>query len=196
MEEQEKTWILQAQAGDAAAFGHLVSAYQQKVFGFILGMVRNSETADELTQNTFLRAWKGLGGFRSESALQTWLFQIALNQVRSWGRWSRVRRLRETALGVGAPGQDDEPAYDRFKDSRPDADPSRMTESTALGQALEEAITKLPTREKEVFTMRHFQDMALKEIGDVLGIAEGSVKAHLFHALEKLRRHLGDRYEL
>lgn len=107
-----------------------------------------------------------------------------------------VRRLRETALGVGAPGEEDEPARDTFKDSRPDADPSRMTESAALGRALEEAINQLPPREKEVFTMRHFQDMALKEIGEVLGIAEGSVKAHLFHALEKLRRHLGDRYAL
>ena len=190
MEEPEKSWILQAQAGDAAAFGHLVSAYQQMVFGFILGMVRNTETADELTQNTFLRAWKGLAGFRAESTLQTWLFQIALNQVRSWGRWSTLRRLREVTLGTRVSGEDEEAVPDTFKDSRPDADPSRMAESAALGRALEEAVQQLPPREKEVFTLRHFQEMALKDIGEVLGIAEGSVKAHLFHALEKLRRHL------
>jgi RNA polymerase sigma-70 factor (ECF subfamily) len=196
MEESEQSWIAQARAGDSAAFGSLVGAYQQKVFGFILGMVRNAETADELTQNTFLRAWKGLAGFRAESAFQTWLFHIALNQVRSWGRWSKVRHLREVALGAHHSEEEEEPAADTFKDARPDGDPSRMTESATIGRALQEAVHRLPPREKEVFTMRHYEDMALKEIGEVLGIAEGSVKAHLFHALEKLRRCLGNPHEL
>jgi RNA polymerase sigma-70 factor (ECF subfamily) len=193
MEQQaEQAWIEQAKQGDEAAFGRLVTQYQRKVFAFVLGMVKDTTVADELTQTTFLKVWKSLPGFRAESAFQTWLFQIALNSVRSWGRWQKIRLFRERSLDASVGQTEDEaPSLsDRQVDRRVDADPTRRSASAEDKQRINRAVESLPPREKEVFMLRHFQDLSMKEIGEAMGIAEGSVKAHLFHALEKLRKAL------
>src|SRR5687768_13390390 len=95
---EELDCIKKAQTGDAAAFGALVAAYQRPLFCFLLGYVRETDVADDLTQETLIRAWRALPGYRGESSFQTWLFQIGLNRARSWGRWRALRRLRELAF--------------------------------------------------------------------------------------------------
>ncbi len=186
---EEQAWILEAQNGQEASFGRLVSLYQKKVYGFVLGYVRNPTTADELTQTSFLKAWKALPRFRGDCAFQTWLFQIALNGVRSWGRWQKLRLFRERPLEARVDPGDEESLSleDRQPDRRSDANPEKGLETEDLKRQLQEAVERLPPKEKMVFMLRHYQDLPLKDIGVAMGIAEGSVKAHLFHALEKLR---------
>ena len=92
--QEEHQFIERAQQGEADAFGPIITAYQQKVFNFIMGMTRDPAVADELTQEVFFKAWKALPRFREESAFQTWLFQIALNVTRSWGRWKKIGLAR------------------------------------------------------------------------------------------------------
>jgi RNA polymerase sigma-70 factor, ECF subfamily len=124
-------------------------------------------------------AWKGIASFRGESAFDSWLLQIAVNTVRSWQRWSFLRRARET--------EDHASLSERLPDRRLDAAPESAMEAGETAEAVRRAIERLPPREKEVFLLRHHGDMALKDIALTLGIAEGTVKANLFHALEKLR---------
>jgi len=190
---EEQRWIERAREGEAAAFGSIITAYQRKVFNFIMGMTRDPVVADELTQEVFLKAWKALPRFRGESGFQTWLFQIALNATRSWGRWKKIGLARFVSLSEPTDrDQDDKIGYaPPLTDAHPDADPSRQTESAALRERLSRAMDRLPPREKEVFHLRHYEDLSLKEIAQLMGIAEGSVKAHLFHALEKMRDFLG-----
>jgi RNA polymerase sigma-70 factor, ECF subfamily len=177
-----------AKTGDVAAFGQLVAAHQKKVHFFIVGMVSSNDIADELTQATFVKAWKGIAQFRGESAFESWLLQIAVNSVRSWQRWSFLRRSREVSLGAPSSTlEDDASLSDRLPDRRPDAAPEHALETEHTANVLRKAIERLPPREKEVFLLRHHGDMPLKDIAAALGIAEGSVKASLFHALEKLR---------
>ncbi len=187
----EQHCIKRAQEGDADAFGPIVTAYQQKVFNFIMGMTRDMAVADELTQEVFLKAWKALPRFRGESGFQTWLFQIAVNATRSWGRWKKVGLARFVSLSESA-GSDQEEgtgySTPQLADKHFDADPARQSESAGLQEQLKCAIDRLPPREKEVFHLRHYEDLSLKEIAQLMGIAEGSVKAHLFHALEKMRK--------
>lgn len=187
----EEQWIGEAQAGSAAAFGQLVAVYQGKVYGFLLSYVGRGDVADELTQEAFLRAWRGLKGFRGESRFQTWLFQIGLNVLRSWGRREKIRRLRERAFGWVR--EDDETPRvpeERLKDPRLDADPQRAVDAGELREKTNGAVARLPPKEKMVFLLRHEQGLALADIARVMNVAEGTVKANLFHALAKLRKHL------
>jgi RNA polymerase sigma-70 factor (ECF subfamily) len=188
----EKAWIEQAKKGEEAGFSRLVALHQKSVYAFTLGMVRDPATADELTQTTFLKAWKALPQFRSESTFRTWLFQIAVNNVRSWGRWQKIRWFREKSLDAAVESEEGEAQgySEHHADLRADADPGRQSETAELSQKLQKAIERLPPQEKAVFILRHVQDVSTKEVADVLKIAEGSVKAHLSHALEKLRKTL------
>jgi RNA polymerase sigma-70 factor (ECF subfamily) len=193
--QEEHRCIERAQQGEADAFGPIITAYQQKVFNFIMGMTRDPAIADELTQEVFLKAWKALPRFRGESGFQTWLFQIALNATRSWGRWKKIGLARFVSLSEPVEMErDDKIGYQapQLADTHPGADPLRQSESEALQEQLSRAIDRLPPREKEVFHLRHYEDLSLKEIAQMMGIAEGSVKAHLFHALEKMRKFMGE----
>jgi RNA polymerase sigma-70 factor (ECF subfamily) len=190
-ENDEALWLDAARRGDPAAFGRLITAYQQKVFGFTLGFLRREDAADEITQETFVRAWRGLPGFRGDSAFQTWLFQIALNAVR--GR-ARREKIREKLFFWETAGADPVDPLERVPD--PGADPARSAENADLARRLRAAVARLPPREKEVFLLRHEGDMALADIARALKVAEGTVKAHLFHALEKLRTFLETPHDL
>jgi len=191
---EEQRLIERARKGEADAFGPIITAYQRKVFNFIMGMTHDPTIADELTQEVFLKAWTALPRFRGESQFQTWLFQIALNATRSWGRWKKIGLARFVSLSGPTEAEvSDKTEYQgpQVADRDPGADPARQTESAALQAQLSRAIEQLPPREKEVFHLRHYEDLSLKEIAQLMGIAEGSVKAHLFHALEKMRKFLG-----
>ncbi|MBI4396035.1 MAG: RNA polymerase sigma factor [Elusimicrobia bacterium] len=189
-EPEEGRWIALAREGDAAAFGRLITAYQRKVYGFVLGFVRREDVADELTQEAFLRAWKALHAFRGESAFQTWLFQISINIVRDWGRRQKWRALREIPLFWREREDEEGPAdpMDRLEDKSAEASPGRGAESLDLKRRLEAAVDRLPAREREVFVLRHYQNLHLADVARTLNVAEGTVKAHLFHALSKLRK--------
>jgi len=188
MEEQ---WIIESQSGSAAAFGQLVAIYQGKLFGFLLSYVGREDVADELTQDAFLKAWRGLKGFRAESRFQTWLFQIGLNVLRSWGRREKIRRLRERAFGwVREEGESPRAPEDTLSDRRLDADPHRAADARDLRSRTSAAVAGLPPKEKMVFLLRHEQGLPLADIARVMDVAEGTVKAHLFHALAKLRKNL------
>lgn len=189
----EEQWIVESRAGSAAAFGQLVALYQGRLYGFLLSYVGRQDVADELTQEAFLKAWRALRDFRGESRFQTWLFQIGLNALRGWGRREKIRRLRERAFGW-IRDEDETPRSpeDTFQDPRLDADPDRAAAARALRERTAEAVAKLPPQEKAVFLLRHEQGLPLADIARVMALAEGTVKAHLFHALAKLRRDLED----
>jgi RNA polymerase sigma-70 factor (ECF subfamily) len=188
----ENQWIAEARDGSTEAFGRLVGTHQKQLFGFLCSYTGREDVADDLTQETFLKAWRGMGTFRSESRFQTWLFQIGLNTLRSWSRRDTLRRWREQALEVW--GRDDEAPssspLDRAPDLRSDADPQRVLEKQGRAARARKAVAGLPPKEKTVFLLRHEQGMALLEIARVMGAAEGTVKAHLFHATQKLRKQL------
>jgi len=180
---EESLCIAAAKEGDPAAFGRLVTAYQQKVFGFLLSFLRREDAADELTQETFVRAWRALGRFRGDSAFQTWLFQIALNGLRDR---ARREKIREKVFFWRAAEDTLVDPIEQVED--PGGDPARAAEEQEFARRLKDAVDKLPSREKEVFLLRHEGGLPLADIARSLGLAEGTVKAHLFHALEKLRR--------
>jgi RNA polymerase sigma-70 factor (ECF subfamily) len=168
----EGTLIQRAAAGDRHAFGILVRAHQEGVYRCVRGLVRDEEAARDLTQETFLRSFRALPGFRREAAFGTWLRTIAGNLARSHLRREGARSFvpLPAELAADEPGPDEGLASER--------------ERAALRQALE----KLPPRQREVVRLRIYLELPYAEIARRLGSSENAAKVNFHHAIKRLRR--------
>jgi RNA polymerase sigma-70 factor, ECF subfamily len=169
----------------AQDFEALVRLYRPRVFRFALASLRDSDAAETVTQDCFLRAYQASGSFRRECSMQTWLMQIAVNLVRDHirnGRFQFWRRASLTSKPVDVAGHGI-------------ADGGRSPEALALLNeqvaAIWRAAGKLPERQRTVFLLRFVEDMDLLEIACATGMKEGTVKTHLFRALRAVRERLG-----
>lgn len=160
-----------AQDGDVAAFEQLFLTYQGRIYALCLRMTCRPERAEDLTQDTFVRAWQKLHTFRGASAFFTWLHRLAVNTVlaelRKDGRW-------EARLVDG-----DEP-FDRH------SAPRRRDSLQAID--LERAIAELPPQARLVFVLHDVEGFRHREIAEMTGLAEGTSKAHLHQARKRLRK--------
>lgn len=164
-----------AQRGDDAAFAALYDAHVGRVFALCLRLSADPASAEELVQDVFVRLWERLGSFRGESAFTTWLHRLAVNTVFEQARAGKRRRLRVAITadlaGIAVSGPDAEaPHHDR-----------------ALQIDLEGAVARLPAGARAVFVLHDVEGYQHGEIGQLLGIAEGTSKAHLFRARRLLR---------
>jgi RNA polymerase sigma-70 factor (ECF subfamily) len=169
----------------AEDFDSLVRLHRPRVFRFILASLRNRETAENLTQDCFVKAYQAREQFRGASSAGTWFMQIATNLVRDHETNSRLRfwrRSLHTAADVADLGS-----------SIPDRQ-QHSPEALALVQeqvrAIWTAAACLPSRQRTVFLLRFVEDMDLLEIAEVTGMKEGTVKTHLFRALQSVRARL------
>ncbi|MDH4043824.1 MAG: RNA polymerase sigma factor [Gemmatimonadota bacterium] len=160
-----------AQSGDTQAFERLYRAHVSRVFSLARRMM-GPETAEEATQDVFVRAWEKLGSFRGEAAFGTWLHRLAVNLLLS----QRARRGRDLAR----------------HDPTEDALERRASRGTRpeLAMDLETAIGRLPDGARQIFVLHDIEGYKHEEIGDSLGIAVGTSKAQLHRARMLLRSHL------
>jgi RNA polymerase sigma-70 factor (ECF subfamily) len=165
-------------------FDSLVRLHRPRIFRFLLASLRDRETAENLTQDCFVRAYRARDQFRGASSIGTWFMQIAANLVRnheSSGRLKFWRRMLHSGADVADLGS-----------SIPD--PQESPETLALVkeqvQAIWSAAAKLPARQRTVFLLRFVEDMNLLDIAEVTGMKEGTVKSHLFRALQSVRARL------
>ena len=173
----ERTLIRRAAAGDRHAFGVLVREHQEGVYRWVRGLVRDEEAARDLTQETFLRSFRALPGFRGEAAFGTWLRSIAANLAKSHLR-------REGAHG--------------FVPLPPDlaADAPKPGEALLAERdraALQRALESLPPRQREVVQLRIYRELPYAEIARRVGSSENAAKVNFHHAVKRLRRLLAGR---
>ena len=173
-------WVEAAQHGDQAAFASLVQLFSRDVYGKAFSILRNHQDADDVVQETFIRVFRALPGFRFESSFRTWLITIATRQALNF----RERVAREHESLDGPEGTLDHPAL-------------RVEESQAVAfldqearRLLHEALPKLPRRQKEALTLKLQHDWKYEQIAAQMGTSVGSVKAHIFHAIQSLTRHV------
>lgn len=169
--------------GDHAAFELLVERFQRKIFRVAYAIVRDEAEADTITQDTFIQAYTHLAKFEGRAGLETWLTRIAINRSRDF-----LRRRRFLSLFTS---RDDEEARDTLLepiDEQPDAE--RQLLSMQLRAAIDRAETQLSAQQKVIFRLRHYEDLSLEEIADHLGLRSGTVRAHLFRAIHKIRKEL------
>jgi len=169
-------------------FDLVVREHQRRIYRVLLGMVRDPELADSLTQDCFVRAYEKRASFRGESSVGTWLISIALNLARDHARNRRAgfwRRLFST------PAPEAEVALQTAADLG--ASPERSLIARQELDQVWEIVEQLPQRQREVFVLRFAEEMPLEEIGVVLGMQSGTVKAHLFRAVGTVRKRMRSR---
>ncbi len=171
-------------AGDGHAFGMIVERFQRKIFRTARAIVRDDAEADAITQDTFVQAYTHLAKFEGRAELETWLTRIAINRSRD-----SLRRRRFVSLfRLNDEGESE--AIIEPVDERPDA------ERQMLGSEIRNAIVKaergLSSQQKTIFRLRHYENLSLEEIADHLGLRAGTVRAHLFRAIHKVRKELAE----
>lgn len=175
-------------AGEMAApledFDSVVRQYRPKVFRFILASMREQDTAENLTQECFVKAYQARGRFRGEASVSTWLMQIAVNLVRDYCSNSRLKFWRRAARS----GIDVSQAGEWMEDRKLSPEAAALARQRVA--AVWGAAETLPERQKTVFLLRFVEDMEVLEIASVTGMAEGTVKSHLFRALQTVRERI------
>ena len=168
--------IEQARRGDVAAFGRLYREYEGRIYGLALRMLLDPSRAEDATQEVFVRAWRKMDRFSGRSAFYTWLYRLAVNVV-----LNEIRRQRREPEAVDPTegGLDRVPTGGAASGGGP-----------GLSLDLERAITALPRQSRMVFWLHDIEGYRHREIGEMLGIATGTSKAHLHRARLRLRQEL------
>jgi RNA polymerase sigma factor (sigma-70 family) len=163
--------------GNRQAFTELMRRYQQRVYWTARRIVGSHADADDIAQETFIKAYLGLGEFRGESGFFTWLYRIAVNLSLNAVRKQQIMGyLRQSEL------------VERLFPSQ--EDPSQELEHEETELLLRQAIARLPEKQKAVFVLRYYDEMPYEEISKILKTSVGGLKANYFHALKKVQEHL------
>lgn len=171
-------------AGDGEAFGILVERFQRKVYRVAFSVVRDEVEADTVTQDTFIQAYTHLARFEGRAELETWLTRIAINL----GRDTLRRRRFVSLFSIRSDEDGETETMLEPVDERPD--PERQLHSTQLRTAIQRAERSLSAQQKVIFRLRHYENLSLEDIAAHLGLQSGTVRAHLFRAIHKIRKEL------
>jgi len=180
--------VIKARDGDSRAFDALVLRYHRQAVSIAFSILGNWEVAKDASQNAFMKAYFGLQNFRQASTFKTWLIRIVLNEAKNAARKDRFRRLFVSKeKNYDAPTEQDDlfeviPSQEKS--------PKEILEDRERKDTFEQAIQQLPEKEKNVFILRYAHELPLIEIAEILHIALGTVKAHLSHANEKIKKEL------
>ncbi len=181
---EEKKWLKKAAAGDPNAFEQLVVKYQTQVYNLCLRMTGNPEDAADMTQETFLKAWRNLEGFHGEAAFSTWLYRLASNACLDYLRSVK----RRPVLPLTVSDDDGEEQTVDIADST--SSPEEALISKEERELLQEAMSSLDPEQRQILTLRVVNDLSYTEIAQVLSLKEGTVKSRLARARNNLRKKL------
>lgn len=158
------------------AFALVVSIYGVKLYWHIRKMVLNHDDADDLLQNTFLKAWMNINYFRGEAKLLTWLYKIAVNECLTF--LNRQRNINNISI-------DDTDVFllDRLKGDE-------YFDGDALQEKFQAAVLSLPEKQRLVFNMKYYEEMKYEEMSSILGTSVGALKASYHHAVKKIEEFL------
>jgi RNA polymerase sigma-70 factor (ECF subfamily) len=191
---EEKALVQRAQEGDRDAVEALVRRYQKMVFttayqfcGFQL------DDAQDAAQEAFLKVFRRIKQFEGRSSFSTWLYRIVVNTCLYEGR--RKRRWQKILMPWRFSNKqdgDDPASLENHPDSSQEADPTSILRGRELGKDVSKALEALSDKQRMIFQLKAFQEMSIPEIAEVTGLAEGTVKSHLFRATHALRRRMGE----
>ncbi|MDP8213900.1 MAG: RNA polymerase sigma factor [Candidatus Euphemobacter frigidus] len=181
MAEGEQVLIRRFQAGDTKAFNDIMMLFQEKALSLAYYRTGHREDALDIVQEAFVRMYKVLPGWKPKASLFTWLYRVIVNL--SVDRSREKKRGGEVPLDILPP-----------VDSRRNHHPRAVLIGKEIGIMIERAVALLPPKQRDVFVLRQYQDLPLKEIARIQGCSVGAVKANLFLALRKLRAGLKNYY--
>ncbi len=178
-------------AGDAAAFDEMVTRYWDRIYSMVHQLLRNPQDAEEVTQDAFIRAHRGLANFRGESAFSTWLYQIATNLARNryWYWW---RRKRDQTVSIDSPvSANNEMTLSEIIPAEVET-PDDITVTAEFVSRIGAGMEKLSPKHREILVLRNVKNLSYEEISSILSISVGTVKSRIARARESLRAKLGE----
>ncbi|PQJ73240.1 RNA polymerase sigma factor [Polaribacter butkevichii] len=187
----EKSFIVELQAGKQAAFGQLLDDYQQKVFGTCISFIPNKEDAEDVAQEVFLEVFKSINKFKGDSKLSTWIYKIATNKCLEFIRKKNTKKrfaFMQTILGNEIPL--DKTSY--FTEVN---HPGILLENQEKSAIIFKAINTLPEAQRVVFTLAKIDDKSYQEIVGITGKSLSSVESLMFRAKKGLQEKLENFYK-
>jgi RNA polymerase sigma-70 factor, ECF subfamily len=184
MEDSDSVAVARVKAGDGDAYRALVDRHSRSVFRLAYRMTGNEQDAEDVVQETFLRAYKQLHRYEGRASFGTWLYRIASNYSLDLMR-SRARHPQVAIEESAAPGTD---ALGAVASNAPG--PDRLLFGDEVQRAVASTLKELSQQERTAFVLRHFEGQSIEEIGSSLGLSGNATKHSIFRAVQKLRRAL------
>ena len=166
--------------GDGDAYGVLISKYQRKIYKVALAILRDETKAETVTHDSFVQAYLNLARFQKRAEFQTWVTRIAINRSRD-----ELRERKWLSFSIDDERENENVVRFEPADPRPDAE--RNVLSGEMQKVIDRAVEGLSAQQKIIFRLRHFEEMSLESIAESLGLRSGTVRAHLFRAVHKVR---------
>jgi len=170
--EPESEIVERIQSGETGLFSVLVRSYQSSLFSFLRSIVRNDADAEDLCQESFIRAYRAIGTYKAKSKFSTWLFSIAYNRAKT--------HLSKKSMTVS----DD---ISRFVSS---CNTASDAENNDLMRIIDEAINQLPEDKRSALHLFYREELSYREIAEVTGVPMNTIKSHIYRGKESLREYL------
>jgi RNA polymerase sigma-70 factor (ECF subfamily) len=190
LEATDEMLMVRYQRGDREAFAELVRRYKRPIFNFVLRQLRTPALAEDLTQETFLRVVQNAAEFKHESRFSTWIYTITRNLCVDHAR--RAVHRRHASLDQPSAQSDDRPLIESVADAHPRSSVERTVTSSRVADCIVRAIDTLPDEQREVFLLREVAGLSFKDVAEVTGIGENTVKSRMRYALDRLQQALSE----
>ena len=185
MVQDEQVLVDRISSGDSAAFQEFVDRYKKKIYYIAYDITGDHDDAEDVSQEVFIKVFRSLKTFRRNAKISSWLYQISVNASIDLLRkksskpeksMDDIERadIQENLPGIGTRAQN----------------PERSAEDLIIQKHISEALQKVSPKERSVFVMRHYNELKIREIAEILGVSPGTVKALFYRATRKLRKEL------
>jgi len=185
--EEDESLVRRTQKGDSTAFDVLVERYKERLYATVYHMTSNHEDANDLVQDTFIKAYKSLNSFRGQSSFYTWVYRIAVNRTINFIK-RRKNRNSYSLDDLDSSIQNDPDLVELMSH----VTPRREVGLTELHEKLNEALQKLSEPHRAVVTLHDIQEMTHADIAKAMKCSEGTVRSRLFYARQQLQSLLSD----
>lgn len=183
---QEDSLLQRLRAEELAAFEEMVAHFERPVYSLCFRILGDAEEARDAAQETFLKVYRGLKGFRGESGLKTWIYRIAINQAMNQQRWWRRRHRDETVSLDLARGDSELTLESSLRGTG--ASPEQMAISSERERRIMKALSEIKQEYRVALILREIEDLSYEEIAETLAISIGTVKSRIARGREELRR--------
>jgi len=177
--------VARSRTGDMDSFNQLILRWERPIYALAYRVIGQEEDARDVAQETFLRAFRALPGFKGQAKFSSWIYRIALNLCRDW-----IRRKRRTPV---SPLPDDVDISELAAEQGPSESVEDLVARRELSAVVEEAMTLLPEEQRTAVILKEYHGMTFQEIADLQGCPLSTVKTRLYQGLSVLRKHLKDR---
>jgi RNA polymerase sigma-70 factor (ECF subfamily) len=186
---EEAALIAELRAGSEEAFSWLITRYHQPIYSLLVRTVRDPADAADLTQDVFIKIFRGIGSFHGESSLRTWIYRIALHEGLNQRRWWRRHKEQEVTIEMEiVDSESGEPARLKEMLVDPGESPYEMASHTEARERVEEALRRVPEPFRMTLILRDIEGFVYEEVAEMLGVNLGTVKSRLVRGRACLRQ--------